>query len=188
MSPAKLLIGTIILVLIYFFIVGNNIEDRFDLYMPLYEAAIYTLVILFAYNVKRLAIWLFLPIAAALLNATYVATGAITSAPIIILSRFLGLSKDTEDIVWMAYISALGALLFCLLLHLVSISKNIKLNTYLLVASLCSFAGILTISAENQYFLAVHKSIWLFMFSVGLILSESKASTSSVTSNYSKVD
>ena len=178
LSPTKLMLGTIALSAVYFLLVPKDINNLIAV-ITLIEAAAYSVIFLFALNIKNIKLWLLFPIASALLNYILVLKlwPFVTVLPTL-LSEYLGLYNSMyHPVILFSFYSLIGALSYCFLLDMLVVSSQLAIRSYIFVGILCSLAGIPWVLLEFNipWYLAAHKIMWWVMFAIGFILSEGMA-------------
>ena len=175
LNPAKLMLGTLALSAVYFLFGPKEIDNYFAVVTPV-EAGVYSMIILIAFNIKNIKLWLLFPIISALLNYIFVLKlwPFVTVLPTL-LSEYLGLYNSMyHPVLIFSWYSLVGALIYCFLLDMLIASSQLTIRSYIFVTILCSLAGIPWVLLEFNvdWYLAAHKATWWIMFSVGLLLSE----------------
>ena len=169
------MLGTIALSALYFLFGPKEIDNLFAVITPI-EAAAYSIVLLFALNIKDIKLWFLFPLASALLNYIFVLKlwAYVTVLPTL-LSEYLGLYDSMyHSIIIFSYYSLIGAVFYCFLIDMFVVSSQLTMRSYIFVGVLCSLAGIPWAFQEFNiaWYLAAHKAMWWIMFSMGLLLSE----------------
>ena len=175
LNPTKLMLGTFALSAVYFLFGPKEIDKYFAAATPV-EAAIYSIIILIAFEVKNIKLWLLFPLISALLNYIYV----LKLWPFVVvlptlLSESLNLYNSMHHtVIIFSWYSLVGALFYCFLLDMLVVSSRLTMLNYIFVVVLCSLAGIPWVLPEFNidWYLAAHKATWWIMFSIGLLLSE----------------
>lgn len=179
LNPTKLMLGTFALSALYFLFGPKEIIDKYLAIVTPVEAAVYSIIILIALNLKNIKLWLLFPIISALLNYIFVLKlwPFVTVLPTL-LSEYVNLNNSMyHPVIIFTWYSLVGALFYCFLLDILIASSQLTMRSYVFVVILCSLAGIPWILLEFNvdWYFAAHKSMWWIMFSIGLLLSEGMA-------------
>lgn len=185
MNLTKLIIGTVLVIAGHAFLrfILNYQQEGLSvgsdagliILLPI-EAIAYSIVVLLAFNVKKISVLVLVSGIMAIINFVVAAYGFLFIA-IIIEAWFNTMSDVLKHLIPLSIVAIFGALLFCSILRLFSVTKILTLKMCYIIAFLCSFSAISAFFLDATIYEAsvsviINKTIWWTMFSLGIYISE----------------
>jgi len=164
--PARLFGGTALMAALYV-AVGPLAGSSTTLASALLEGALFAGVVLWAHGSRRPRVMLGFALSAAVANALTIAAWPWALSLPVLASQALSLPDAVARFVGFGFYSAVGAVIFCLLIDAFLRPRYFSLRTYGLTALCCVGAGLPCALADEPV-VAVHKAAWWLLFSVGL--------------------